>query len=381
MVILMLKTYNSLEMVARLSKSNNLDINANQSNRYCIKLNSAKGKEAYYFATPIYNTYSRKLVQRKFIASNGCYCFVGSNCEVIVTPTQIQLERGDQNCVLNLGKTYSWSVQDGVLRSDRMSIIPTYNGVCIEGNITQMSFDATVGFGYQDIRASHGCICLMESQFKPVLTMAALFSKGKEGGCSPLQITHSEMHPKNIFLSVVSDDSTHRQGAVEINFYEPKLIQDTPVSQNMPKENNAFGPIAFVGKSKFYGMQWLYSRLDTNKLPELQHKYIHEIKLYVPRLTRSSTAVDVFELSKRFCSFGSTWNKKIAKENRHDTVKFSGDYLCIDLTRHYTNHGALTESGGMVLTPALSSELGYQAISTGDSYVMPPVLCVKYANI
>ena len=158
-------------------------------------------------------------------------------------------------------------------------------------------------------------------------------------------------------------------------------FQDTPVSGKHPKENNAFGPMAFIGKSTFYGTQWLYTRLDVNKLPDLQHKYIREIKLYIPRFTNTSVALDTFELSNRFCSFGSTWNNKIAKENRHDAVKNYGGYACVDLTRHYTNRGLLTEATGVVITPARASELGYQAISTGDSYIMPPILCVKYADI
>ena len=46
--ILMLKICNPLETVALLSGSNILDIDTNQSSRYCIKLNSVGGKEAYY---------------------------------------------------------------------------------------------------------------------------------------------------------------------------------------------------------------------------------------------------------------------------------------------------------------------------------------------
>ena len=87
----MIKHQSPLETVATLSEMSTLDIDINQSNRYCIKLNSAQGKDAYYFATPIYHAISRKLVNRNFVASNGYYRFVGSNCEATVTATQLKL--------------------------------------------------------------------------------------------------------------------------------------------------------------------------------------------------------------------------------------------------------------------------------------------------
>ena len=377
----MLKAKTPLEIVAELSGSTSLDIDTNQANRYCIKLNSAKGKDAYYFGTPIYNTDSRKIIRCKFVAANGHYRFIGSNCEVTVTATQIKLTRGKQHLTINLGKTYSWVMRDGVLVSNQLSIAPTYNGICIEGNLMSMSFDAVLNFGYQNIRTSQNCVCFMESRFKPIVVMSALFSVKQKVGCHPLQIRYRETTPKEGTLSFLSEDPLYNYGICEINFYEPKLIQDTPVSGKHPKENNAFGPMAFIGKSTFYGTQWLYTRLDINKLPDLQHKYIREIKLYIPRFTNTSVALDTFELSNRFCSFGSTWSNKIAKEGRHDAVKIDGGYMCVDLTRHYTNRGLLTESAGVVITPTRASELGYQAISTGDSYIMPPILCVKYVNI
>ena len=376
----MLKAKSPLEIVAELSGSKSLDVDTIQTNRYCVKLHSAKGRDAYYFGTPIYNADSRKLVRCKFVAANGCYQFVGSSCEVTVTATQIKMTRGKQKFAINLGKTYSWDVRNGFLFSNQLSIAPTYNGFCIAGNILQMSFDTLLNFEHQNIRTSQNCVCFMESRFKPIVVMSALFSAKQKAGCYPLQIRYRENTSKEGNLSFLSEDLLCN-GICEINFYEPKLIQDTPVSGKYPKENNAFGPIAFVGKSAFYGIQWLYTRLDVNKLPELQHKYIRDMKLYIPRFTNTPVALDIFELSNRFCSFGSTWSNKIAREDRHEEVKNKGDYVCIDLTPQYTNQGLLTESAGMVITPARESELGYQVISTGDSYIMPPILCVKYAEV
>ena len=376
----MLRAKSPLEIVAELSGSKSLDVDTNQTNRYCVKLHSAKGSDSYYFGTPIYNADSRKLVRCKFVAANGYYRFVGSNCVVDVTATRISLKRGKQHFMIDLGKTYSWDVCDGALISNRLSITPTYNGICIEGTIMNLRFDTNVNFEYQNIRKSQNCICFMESRFKPIVVVSTLFSAKSKSGCQPLQIRYHKNTSNKGNFSFLSEDLLCN-GICEINFYEPKLIQDTPVSGKYPKENNAFGPIAFVGKSAFYGIQWLYTRLDVNKLPELQHKYIRDMKLYIPRFTNTPVALDIFELSNRFCSFGSTWSNKIAREDRHEGGKIKGGYVCIDLTRNYTNRGLLTESAGVVITPARESELGYQVISTGDSYIMPPILCVKYAEV
>ena len=78
---------NPLRTVAELHRSAALDVDMQQSNRYCIRLNTPNGKEGYYFASPIYNAYSRKLVWRLFLQSGFEFRFCGSNCSVTVTGT------------------------------------------------------------------------------------------------------------------------------------------------------------------------------------------------------------------------------------------------------------------------------------------------------
>lgn len=376
----MIKHQSPLETVATLSEMSTLDIDINQSNRYCIKLNSAQGKDAYYFATPIYHAISRKLVNRNFVASNGYYRFVGSNCEATVTATQLKLIQGGNAFCLNFGTAVSWILQKGSLISDQLSITPTYNGVIIEGKINQSTFDISTNFSYQKIRESQNCVCFMEEQFKPILVISALYVETSNNDFHPLQIKYQNASKNmgSVFFS--TDALLCTRGSFEINFYEPKLIQDTPVSGKHPKENNAFSPVAFVGKTDFYGTQWLYFRLDLSKMPELQSQYIREVKLYIPRITSNSAALEMFGLENRFCSFGSNWSNKVPKKGKTNCVGMRGDYICLDLTSTYITHGQMIQSLGNVLVPAQSEALGYQVLSTGDSYVLPPILCVKYAK-
>lgn len=371
----------ALESIAHLTQRSILNINENQSNRYCVLLNTKDGNEAFYFSTPIYNNKSRKLVRRKFTAYNEYYQFIGSNCIVQVTKTKLIFYKEHKSVILEFGQNISWNLSNGTLISNIMNIVPSYNGVYIYGNIQKMSFNIKTNFDYNSIRNSHNCVCFMESNFRPIFVVSTLKSKCKDNNCCPLLIKFNKVSQSMGKLNFYASDNIATQGIVEFNFYEPKIIQDTPVSGKYPKENNAFGPIGFIGKSDFYGTQWLYSRLDINKLLELQNKFIRNIRLYVPRFNYSSTSLDVFELSNRFCSFGSNWSNKVQVGDKKCTVITHDDYVCIDITDLYTNHGRLHESPGMVIIPTHIGAHDYNAISTGDSYSAPPIICVKYTNL
>jgi len=270
----MIVNQSSLRTIALLSNREELDVDINQSNRYCILLNSHLGKEAYYFGTPIYNSDTRKLVKREFAISNGFYQFIGSNSIVEVSAKQLIMKQNNKIFCLKFKNDISWKLQDGVLLSDTFSVIPTYNGVSIKGKIDQLAFYVSTKFFYQNIRVSQNCVCFMESRFKPIVIISALFVQSPNIGCQPMQVKYSEMSKDGGYICFSSNALSYNYGVFDVNFYEPKLIQDTPVSGKFPRENNAFGPIAFVGKTNLFGTQWLYSRLDISKVTELQDENI-----------------------------------------------------------------------------------------------------------
>ena len=370
-----------LEVISHLTGRNALDVDINQSNRYCILLNSKTGKEAFYFSTPIYNNLSGKIVNRNFSKINGYYQMIGSNCIVQITNSKLLLLKEQAYVKLNFNRNIIWTLKDGILVSDLITIVPTYNGIVMRGNIIRTSFDIKFDLAYKSVRNSENCVCLMESNFRPIFVISALNAQTHNKGCYPLLVKFNKVSQSSGNIEFHSPNAITACGAVEMSFYEPKIIQDTPVSAKRPRENNAFGPIGFIGKSDFYGLQWLYSRLDINKMPELQNKFIRNIKLYVPRFNSSSTSLDVFELSNRFCSFGSYWSNKVQVGDKKRTVITHDDYVCIDITDLYTNRGRLHESPDMVIIPTHIGAHDYKAISTGDSYSAPPIICVKYTNL
>ncbi len=116
---------NPLRTVAELHRSAALDVDMQQSNRYCIRLNTPNGKEGYYFASPIYNAYSRKLVRRLFLQSGFEFRFCGSNCSVTVTGTQISLRQEDRSLTLTTNPTQGVFLAEpvqAVLNPDRATV-------------------------------------------------------------------------------------------------------------------------------------------------------------------------------------------------------------------------------------------------------------------
>lgn len=369
---------NPLRIVAELHGSEELDVDTRQANRYCIRLNTSLGKEAYYFASPIYNASSRKLVQRRFLPNGSEFCFVGSNCAVAVSGTGIILRQEERNFTLTFPRTQVWQIRDGHLESADYTVYPTCNGICLGGSVERLCFGYSAHVPKQTIRVSKNCLCWMEQQFKPAVVVSAL-TAGGAGQNVPLVVTSEQASEHTGSIRFSATEPILRRGWMEVHFYEPKLIQDTPVSGRLPTENNAFGSIAFIGKSAFYGAQWLYTRLDVSKMQELRGAYVREMKLYLPCLSGNAAVPELYGLTARFCSFGSNWNNKVGRsEDGGRSVLAIPHFLCLDLTRFYTNRARLTESVGTVLTPSHFGKSGCHVIATGDCGAMPPVLCVKY---
>ncbi|MBQ8416208.1 MAG: hypothetical protein IJX13_04850 [Clostridia bacterium] len=376
----MIQMQNPLEVIAHLKQCSGVDIDANHSNRYCILLNTEYGKEGYFFATPIYNMDTLRLVNRSFAFADECFRAIGSSSTVQVTADQLVLKQQEKSVRLTFQTPKDWILQNGRLVSEDVSLIPTYNGVCIEGRIDQLNFDVWADFSYQNIRSSKNCVCFMQERFKPIFVISALYAGALLQECRPIQVKLTKKNSACESVRFLAEDSDCKRGAVEINFYEPKLIYDTPVSSQHPKENNAFGPVAYIGKSSMYGSQWLYSRLDVDMFRDLHHEHIFEIKLWIPRFTTNMMSVDLFRLANRFCSFGSNWSNKVQTTKMENVVDLKGDYMCIDLTDIYVQRGQLVESAGFVLLPSRMGTTGYQTVSTGDCYSKPPIITIKYAE-
>ena len=167
----------------------------------------------------------------------------------------------------------------------------------------------------------------------------------------------------------------------EMNLYEPKLFQDTTVESMHPDKNNAYGSIGFIGKTKQHGEQWLYSRPDFSKISDLTSSRIDKVLLHIPVLNGSLENVEVYIPEKRFCSFGSTWNKKVNSSGKVASSNNNGRYITIDVTSMFTNRSEqiLEYNEGLILKKPKGKN-DFIAISTGDCYFSPQILEIKFKN-
>lgn len=372
--------FTPLDEVLQLASDQSLFLSPKQSNRYGLQFVCENGGENYYFSTPIYQQDTNKVICLQFQQQGDSFTFLGSNCVVIVNEKQIRFIRKSEELVVLFKNPIVWTFDNGALFSERLSISPTYNGVMLAGDLDAMQFNVFTTIDYESFRKSKNCVGLMENHFKPIFNFSALFAKGEGDELSPLIVSYFEKSKQEGKVAFFATDERCTQGVIELNFYEPKLMHDTPVSEKRPNENNAFGAVAWMGQSSFYGSQWFYFRPDFSNLPEMKNKVIQKITLYLPCWNTSDLLIEMHNLQSRFCSFGSNWENKIGTGQRKYVADQSEEYLSIDVTKLYSNSGQLTASIGSVLIAEQTNQASFQIISTADCYARPPILCVKYAN-
>ena len=354
-------------------------IDQKNSNRYRIVVKEPMGHTAYCFSTPIYNVDTRKLVIPKVEKNKNGYSYKGSNALVSVHQNRCVFENREGRCIVFLNES---PVIKGEKRNSKSSIIiiPALNGLrfFVKGNNISLQIKSEVK--QQGIRFHSTCFSVMSEKFKPFVSVACLYASDGNGTVSPVELKYKDVGNQTYELSFSHDVPTG-SFFFEVNLYEPKLFQDTTVESLHPDANNAYGAVGFIGKTKQFGEQWLYSRPDFSKISDLNSQRIEKALLHIPILNGSTENVDVYIPEKRFCSFGSTWNKKINATTKAVTSDNNGKYLTIDVTAMYTNRTehTLVYNEGLILRKPKGKN-NYVTISTGDCYSAPQILEIKFKN-
>lgn len=368
-----------LREIQQLRKDKPMVIDYSNRNRYRVVLKEADGtKTAYYFSTPIYNKHTRKAVDLKFQKKDNTVCAVGSNATVTVTDV-LRMENAEGICTIPLHKTFAYvSAQE--LRSGNMTLRPTMNGAAIRVDAAEFAFDLELNKPFQSVRANDKYFSLMQKKFQPFVTVSCIGTVGYGGDViAPAKISYQKISGQKYRVTVTACSPMGNGIMLEINLYEGKLIQDTTVESVNPKVNNAFGSAAFIGNTEVFGEQWLYSKLDFGKMPELADKYINRAVLYLPKYNQENVELSGYKVASRFCSFGSNWGNKVAPANYISCTSALEDYQCLDITSTLTNPGGgyLTQSNGMILRTSNKGS-GFSAIATGDSYYAPQILAINF---
>ncbi len=350
-------------------------------NRYRVVTVEPDGsRTAYYFAAPIYNNVTRKLVDMRFFTDRATIYSTGSNAKITIGET-IRMENAEGSCTLWLTNRATASTGHEVLcGKDRL--YPTTNGIVIKSACTDgapCTLSIEISKPFTEVRTNGKYFALMSEKFRPFVTISCIgTTDAAQNIISPARLTHQKLTDRKYILRIVPCSPLGQTVMVEANLYEPKLFQDTTVESKNSKANNAFGGVGFIGTTREYGEQWLYARPDFSKMPELSGKKILRTILHLPRLSRTATELTATGVAARFCSFGSAWHNKIAETSPVSTPQISNRYLDLDLTSVLSDaHGRLFKGEGFILKPKKRDD-GFSVIATGDNYFTPQILEIHY---
>lgn len=371
-----------LNEIKRLRKGKPLVIDYHNSNRYRLVVEESDGsKTAYYFSTPIYNCKNRKMIDMKFRLNDGTVYAVGSNANTTISQN-VLIENADASCKIALPEKGAY-ISGQKVQCGSHTILPTTNGIAMKCKIKgleSIGFLLEMGQPFLNVRANNKCFALMKERFRPHVVFSCIGSMDATGNIiAPAKLDYQKITDKKYCVTVSATSPLAQYVLWECNLYENKLFQDTTVESMNPSSNNAFGGIGFIGNTSLYGEQWLYTRLDCSRMPEMMDKRINNVILHMPKFNSGAVELSAYRAAARFCSFGSNWSNKIASSAYvSDTLSENG-YQSLDLTPLLIHPRTKTviNAEGMILKPKIKGS-GFSVIATGDSYLAPQIVEINF---
>jgi hypothetical protein len=370
-----------LSEIKKLRLCNPLAIDSYNSNRYCLRVLENNGtKTSYFFSTPIYNRNTCKLIDMSFQINGDTVCMTGSNANISLSHN-IFIKNGDGSIVIELPKN-QLLVSKREIRSGFWVITPTGNGISVKCNLENCSannFVVEVDYPYS-LRSNDRCLAFMKENNRPSVVLSCIGAlDGAGNAIAPAKFDYQKLSDKKYKINISATSLLSQAVFFEVNMYENKLFQDTTVESLNPKLNNAFGGVAFLGTSTTYGEQWLYSRLDYSRIPEVMDKRINKVLLHIPKLNNSMSEIVAFKTMARFCSLNSNWKNKIEAGPRVAASTTANGYESLDLTSFFIDPCTrmIAKSEGLILKTKEKGSI-FSAIATGDSYHAPQILEINY---
>ena len=370
-----------LDEIIKIASTSPMTFEGNLGNRHTIVTSGGdRTKTAYCFSVPIYHENTGRIVDLRF-RHGGNNLYEGSNVRVGIGDS-IDLQNRFGNCKLFFSGTISKKTTESVCITSPdhyTEITPTLNGLLFKvSSLCKGRYAITmkVDKPYGSINANGKAFSLMRERFTPLVTVSCIGTVNSRGEViAPCEIQYQKVSEWEYCLTFESKSRHGKSIWFEINMHDVKLVQDTTVDDRHPKENNAFGGTAFLGKTDMLGQQWLYSRLQLTNLPQPQNKVIRSAVLHIPNFGCAYGLLNASRISTRFCSFGSTWENKISVTEEFTESVFSRGYYHLDMTSLFRN--GKWEDHNFVLR-AKNSQNKPVVVSTGDSFYRPQILEVKY---
>lgn len=368
--------------ISKLRRGSPIIIDYHNRNRYRLVVQENNGtKTAYYFSTPIYSRRTRKMIDVKFQSNGDAIFSTGSNTNITVS-RNVLIENAEGSCSIELSQNCNL-ISSQKVRCGSMVLIPTTNGVafkCALKTNEKATFTIEVGQPFLNVRANDRCFALMKERFRPFVVFSCIGTVDTSGDViAPAKIEYQKLTDRHYRIAIFSTSPLAQSVLFEANLYENKLFQDTTVESMNPSTNNAFGSVGFIGNSSAYGEQWLYTRLDYSRIPEIMDKRIQKAVLHMPKLNQSKVEFSAYKVSARFCSFGSNWNNKIPGETPVSDSSSQNGYQSLDFTSLLIDGRTktITKSEGLILKPKVKGS-GFSVIATGDSYLAPQIMEINF---
>lgn len=368
--------------IEKISFDKPLQIDPVNYNRHMIvSRNSDRTKTAYCFSVPIFNEQLKNIVDLKFHHNKfESYC-LGSSATITIADTAHFQNNYGSCCVSSLGKIAKRTNDTIYMDSTTgcIEISPTLNGLLFKVPCSvahESTIRISIDCSFESIRSNDKYFAIMREKYVPFITVSCVGTLNSRGQViAPCDISYREVNDKEYILTIKSESKRGKYIAYEINMHEVKLFEDTTVESQHPSINNAFGGTAFLGETKDFGEQWLYSRLNFSILPQLHNKKIMKAVLHIPKLNNGDCPLIANRILERFCSFGSNWENKISITEQFSESVASNGYQHLDITELVRN---INEKTGNFVVRANTQKNKSTVVSTGDSYCHPQILEIKY---
>lgn len=343
------------------------EIDRRNKNRYRVVVKESEGSTSYCFSMPIYEAKSGRLIAPDCERSKERH-LERTNCTVSIGEERYVLQNQSDRAEIVLQKTPN---------KENIRATPTANGVLLGIKSPQSKITVSFKNRSYEIHMGANAVSFMREAFIPFLCVSPLFAVKTNGERSPLPIGCIMTEDKEYELNLSGGEDAQELW-VEISMYEPKLFQDTTVQSAKPNQNNAYGVVSFLGESQEFGQQWLYSRPDFSRIDELYSERIERVLLHIPVFHGAGAKVQMFVPEARFCSFGSTWNKKISHSAESFSAECGERYLTLDVTKLFTDHAGrgLMYNEGIILKYN-SDQNDCILLATGDCVSAPQILEVR----
>lgn len=356
--------------------------NVLRDNRYGFRTTTPEGEERQYlFTTPVFH--ENGLVRRQFINAGTGFLFQGSKGLMTVLPDGVLLK--NEECYVRLcwekKQRFALSADGECLCSEEMEIRPTLNGVSVLQNYDRkplyFRFESRPEYrGFA--RMNSKCFAYMKEKFVPYVTLNSVYAAtGETGELSGADLAMIKDGDTRYRFRMTAAAENAQKLNWEINLYEPKLIQDTTVESRRPTENNAYGNVAFLGRSPDHGVQYLYSRFDFGKIKTDPTGKMKRVFLHIPYYAAGEQKFRVAAPFRRFCSFGSNWANKMPADDCDVKYYRQNGYFVFDLSDCLLReNGTWKENNGIVIYPEKSD--GVSVLATADNYNMPQMIEIQY---